>query len=180
MDKEQVKKFIAEKVSEGFSLAKILELLKAEKVSMTFMDLRLLASELESVDWSKTDKVQAKPVPKEVAKPAQAEAIEDEVDEALSPEDDLEEGALPEEESLEGEPKAPAGPRGATKVEVHKLVKPGFLACGTVQFGSGASAGWFVDQYGRLGLEKAIGKPDQKDVEEFQAELQKIFAQQGL
>jgi len=176
MDKDKVKKFIAEKVSAGISLSKIQDMLQAELgVKTTFMELRLLASELESVDWSKTDKPEPKAPPKAPA-PAKLPAQ----DEAGLPQEEALEDELPAQDEPATEQAAPTGPRGVTKVELNKLVKPGMLACGSVQFGSGASANWFVDQYGRLGLDKATGKPDQKDVEEFQAELQKIFAQQGL
>ena len=177
MEKEQIKQFVAAKVAEGLSLSKILDLLMEQKVRITFMDLRLLASELESVDWSKTDKPEAKEI---VAAPAAAPAESDH--EALPPEEAFDEEApLPAGEApTAGEKPEQAGPRGVTKVELHKIVKPGFLACGSVQFGSGASAEWFLDQYGRLGLEKAVGKPDKKDVEEFQTELQRLFEKQGM
>lgn len=181
MEKDQIKQFVAAKVAEGLSLSQILGLLMEQKVRMTFLELRLLASELENVDWSKTDKPEAKEsAPKELDKSAQGDAMDEELppeDEALMADDAAPEGEAP---AAAGEAPKQEGPRGVTKVEVHKLVKPGFLACGSVKFGSGASAEWFVDQYGRLGLDKATGKPDKQDVEEFQAELQKIFAQQGL
>ncbi len=175
MDKAEIKSFVAAKTAEGLSLSKIQDLLMEQKVKITFMELRLLATEMESVDWSKADKPEPKPkadAPKELAKDgAQAKAAEgeEEID-----------GEIPPEEGFEDEePAAPAGPRGATVVELSKLVKPGALACGSVKFGSGASAEWFLDQLGRLGLDKAKGKPDQQDIKEFQTELQKIFEKQG-
>ena len=65
--------------------------------------------------------------------------------------------------------------RGKTTVELSPLVRPGAIASGSVKFGSGASADWFLDQQGRLGLEKAKGQPDRQDIQEFQIELQKAL-----
>lgn len=177
MDKAQIKSFVAEKTAEGLSLSKILDLLIEQKVKITFMELRLLATELESVDWSKTDKQEKA---KDIAAPAAPQGQDDELPEELPGEEPFDEELPPEEAQAGAEPAKPAGPRGATVVELSKLLKPGALACGSVKFGSGASAEWFLDQYGRLGLDKANGKPDQQDVQEFQAELQKLFEKQGL
>jgi hypothetical protein len=45
-----------------------------------------------------------------------------------------------------------------------------------VSFGSGASGNWCLDQMGRLMFEKLEGKPDRQDLQEFQLELQRMFA----
>jgi len=180
MDKDQIKRYIAEKVSAGVPLSKIQDMLGEEKgVRMTFMELRLIASELETLDWSKTEK-ELKPEPKAAAaQPKDAELSEDEE----LPLDD--EPLTDEEASLDGEDAAgdalpdDGAPTG-TVVELSKIVKPGMLAGGTVKFASGVTAGWFLDQYGRLGLENASGKPDAKDVEGFQLELQKLLSNKGL
>jgi hypothetical protein len=71
---------------------------------------------------------------------------------------------------------APAAPRGKTTVELSKIARPGTAASGTVKFGSGVTAEWVIDQFGRLGLDKASGKPDEQDIREFQVELQKLFS----
>jgi len=65
--------------------------------------------------------------------------------------------------------------QGKTTVEVSKVVRPGAVASGSVKFGSGVTAEWVLDQLGRLGLEKASGKPTQQDVKDFQVELQKLL-----
>jgi hypothetical protein len=44
-----------------------------------------------------------------------------------------------------------------------------------VQFGSGASGTWIVDQMGRLGFDKLNGEPKEKDIQEFQVELRKVL-----
>ena len=53
MTQEEIKKFIAEKVDEDLSLSQIQDLLTEKGVKMTFMDLRLIASEIESGVWKK-------------------------------------------------------------------------------------------------------------------------------
>ena len=53
MTQEEIKKFIAEKVDEDLSLSQIQDLLTEKGVKMTFMDLRLIASEIESGVWTR-------------------------------------------------------------------------------------------------------------------------------
>ena len=169
MTNDEIKAFIAEKVSEGISLSKIQDALLSEKgVRMTYMELRMLASEIETADWQKLDKQKAAETPQPPSPPAPAEenALDDEAENEF----------IPDEEQPDGNPEEPAKMRGKTTVELSKLVKPGTVANGSVKFGSGATADWFLDQMGRLALANAVGKPDQTDIEEFQQELQKLFA----
>jgi len=62
MTVDQQKKLIAEKLNQGLSLAEVQKFLAAEHgVNITYLDLRMLAAELE-VDWQKHDPVKpAKP-----------------------------------------------------------------------------------------------------------------------
>ncbi len=55
MDQKQIKEFIAKKVPEGYSLSKIQDMLKEQNVNITFMELRLLASEIEESVWKKSE-----------------------------------------------------------------------------------------------------------------------------
>ena len=71
--------------------------------------------------------------------------------------------------------KKDAAGNGTTVVEVNQVVRAGALAEGTVQFGSGASGTWIVDQMGRLGFDKLNGEPTEKDIQEFQMELRKVL-----
>ncbi|MBQ9338551.1 MAG: hypothetical protein IJS14_14770 [Lentisphaeria bacterium] len=172
MDQKQIKDFIAQKVPEGFSLSKIQDLLKEQGVHITFMELRLLASEIEESVWKKTEKEEA-PAPAEPANtPADPQAAEAD-DFADGPAD-----AAPAEPASPApeDPAKPAAPRGKTTVELSKIARPGAAASGTVKFGSGVTAEWVIDQLGRLGLENASGQPDQQDIREFQIELQKLFS----
>ena len=170
MDQNKLKEFIAQKVPEGYSLSKIQDMLKEQGVHITFMELRLLASEIEEEVWKKTEKADEPPAP--APEPAPAE------EPLPAPEAE----AFPEEEAVpapapEPAPAADAGaPRGKTVVEISKIARPGAAASGTVKFGSGVTAEWVVDSYGRLGLENASGKPDRQDIQEFQIELQKLFS----
>ena len=61
MDEMVIKKFVAQKLHEGFKLSDIQNMLAEElDCKMTFLDLRLMAAELEDVDWSKFDPAEKK------------------------------------------------------------------------------------------------------------------------
>lgn len=151
----EIKRFIAEQLASGISLSEIQKLVNEKfQTKLTFLDIRILASELENVDWNAHDpKVQAK---RKEEKERQAAPVGAD---ALDPE-------------LEAEPGD-----GKTVVEVSKLVRPGTALSGTVKFASGSRADWYVDQTGRLGLENVRGEqPTRDDLIAFQDELQKLFA----
>ena len=77
MDQKQIKDFIAQKVPEGYSLSKIQDMLKEQGVHITFMELRLLASEIEEQVWKQTEKDDAPPPAEEpAASMAQEDAME--------------------------------------------------------------------------------------------------------
>jgi len=163
MDQKQIKEFIAKKVPEGFSLSKIQDMLKEQNVNITFMELRLLASEIEENIWKNSEPEETKP------EKASGEISPDANQEIVGEEDE-------EEVALPGEPKAGKGAiTGKTVVELSKIVRPGSVASGSVKFGSGVTAEWILDQSGRLGLDKPTGKPTEQDIREFQQELQKLF-----
>lgn len=134
----EIKRFMAQKLAEKESLSNIQKLVNEKfGAKLTYMEIRILASELDDVDWKAFD-----PVP--------AKKVEDE------------------------EPKEAALPSTGTVVEVSKLVRPGTALSGTVTFRSGSKAEWYVDSYGRLGIENLQGEnPSEEDVREFQKELQK-------
>lgn len=213
MTELEIKNFIAEKVPEGNSLSRIQDMLKSQGVNITFMELRLLASELESGLWKKDDAKKEE----ERAKADKAAALAgntassapgagvgeedpyagapgagmgamapgmgrgmgrlpEEEDEAL-PQESPEEGnagEMPENtpENMPEENKA----SGGTVVELSPIARPGAVASGTVKFGSGVTADWVLDRTGRVGLDNPTGSPTQQDIQEFQMELQKLFA----
>ena len=124
---------------------------------MTFLELRLLAAELEDVDWSQFD-----PKEKKVEEaPAQTAPAADET------------AAAPAADGTENTA-APAA-AGNTVVELSRLSRPGAMAHGTVTFASGVTAEWLIDEMGRLGLDKVSGQPTEQDIQDFQVELRKLF-----
>ena len=149
MDEMKIKMFVAQKLQAGVKLTDIQNMLADElNCKMTFLDLRLLAAELEDVDWSQFDPQEKKS------------------------EDDAE--AAPE---ADAEAAVPADGDGTTKVEISRLARPGAMMHGTVTFASGASAEWIIDNMGQLGLDKVQGQPTQDDLMAFQTELRKMLQQ---
>ena len=157
MTQEEIKQFIADKTAEGMSLTAIQDALSVQGVKIRFMELRLLAAEIESVLAKKeADKAAAEaPAPEEKK-----------TEEAPAP--------APAETAAPA-PDGAAKVRGATTVSVSPIQRPGFAMSGSVSFGSGVTADWYVDQTGRLGLDNASGQPDEQDIQEFQIELRKAL-----
>lgn len=174
MDNTETKKIVAKLLNDGMSLSDIQkELHEKHSITLTFLDLRLLAAELENVDWTKQEPVRPKEELKpdasggKDAKPVDAELVDD----GVAPE-----GGDDFDEELD---EAGGATSGKTVVELSRLARPGAMFSGKVTFASGASADWVFDQLGRLGLEKAVGKPTNNDLREFQVELQKLLSRQG-
>ena len=175
MTHDEIKQFIADRTREGNNLSRIQDMLAEQGVKMTFMELRLIASEIETSFWQKAEPA-PEPAPEEKAPAAPADAAQ--VDDGGFPDEDAA-GQVPPEAPAQEAPAGDAGeaaPRGRTSVTVDQLQRPGFLATGTVTFGSGASGNWCLDQMGRVMFEKLNGKPDRIDIQEFQMELQRVFA----
>ena len=166
MNNKQIKQFVAERVAQGISLSNIQDELTAQNVKITFMELRLIASEIDTEELAKLDKkAEVKKEEKAPEAPAQEEMPAEEVP-AAPAEVPAEAPAEPAEEA----------PRGPTVVEISKLAMPGYALNGSVKFGSGVTADWYLDQMGRLALDKVEGgKPNEKDIEEFQLELRKAL-----
>ena len=176
MTHDEIKRFIADSTREGHSLSKIQDMLAEQGVKMTFMELRLIASEIETSFWQQAEP-EAEPA-KDAKKSEQENAPAEEA-EKFSEEDAGDASLPPEEPAAEVPADGAAGepaPRGRTTVTLDQLQRPGFLATGGVKFGSGASGNWCLDQMGRLMFEKLEGKPDRQDLQEFQLELQRMFA----
>ena len=158
----EIKRFMAENLQQGLSLSEIQKLVNDKfKVKMTYMDIRILASELDTIDWKALD-------PR-----AQAEAAQKAKEEEKTGATDAVAGPAAAEE-LSDAAETPAG-QGSTVVELSKIARPGMMLSGTVKFASGSTADWYVDQMGRLGLENLKGeKPTPEDVEAFQIELENV------
>ncbi len=183
MNTDEIKNFIAEKVDEGLSLSQIQDLLNEKNVKLTFMELRLIASEIESGVFKKQESAHssaAKNAPSggETAPEAEniREKMADNTEDGFSQEDTSADLMDDDPSASDGSRGNEGGIRGKTSVTVSPIQRPGFAACGSVSFGSGVTAEWFLDQTGRLGLDNVKGgKPDQQDIVEFQKELQKAF-----
>ena len=176
MTHDEIKQFIADRTREGHNLSKIQDMLAEQGVKMTFMELRLIASEIETSFWQKSEPA-PEPAPEEKAPAAPAEAAP--ADDGGIPGEEDAAGQTPQQEPAQDAPAGDAGeaaPRGRTTVTIDQLQRPGFLATGSVTFGSGASGNWCLDQMGRVMFEKLNGKPDRIDIQEFQMELQRAFA----
>ncbi|MBO7146930.1 MAG: hypothetical protein J6W81_04205 [Lentisphaeria bacterium] len=161
MDQNQIKEFIAQKIPEGYSLSKIQDMLKEQNVNITFMELRLIAAEIEESVFTQVEKAEEKPEEKE----------DKNTPENASPADPAMDDPAMGDPAMDA-----AAPAGNTVVELSKIARPGAVASGSVKFGSGVTAEWILDQMGRLGLENSTGKPTEQDIQEFQVELQKLFS----
>lgn len=155
MTQEEIKQFIADKTAAGMSLTAIQDALSAQGVKIRFMELRLLAAEIESV----LEKKEAEKAAAAAPAPEEKKAEEAPASAPAEPASPAPDGA--------------AKVRGATTVSVSPIQRPGFVVSGSVSFGSGVTADWYVDQTGRLGLDNASGQPDEQDIQEFQIELRK-------
>ena len=175
MSHDEIKRFIADRTREGHNLSKIQDMLAEQGVKMTFMELRLIASEIETSFWQQSEPA-PEPAPEE--KQAAQDAASADADDFPADEPESDGAPLPPEGPAPGEAPADgeAAPRGRTSVTLDQLQRPGFLATGGVKFGSGASGNWCLDQMGRIMFEKLEGKPDRQDLQEFQLELQRMFA----
>ena len=149
---------MAEKIAAGVSLSEIQNLVNAEfKQNLTYMDIRIMASELE-IDWQQLN-------------PKKETAVEDVTAvEAPAPAE-----APAEEAPADSAAAAPGMPDlSDTRIEVSKIARPGMMFSGSVTFANGSTADWYLDNMGRLGLENLVGeKPTPEDIEKFQIELDK-------
>ena len=107
MTHDEIKAFIADRSREGNSLSKIQDMLAEQGVKMTFMELRLIASEIETTFWKQTEPA-PEPAPEE-KKQAAAPAGDAED----FPEDEMSDDSLPPEELPPG--------FGSTSFDLRKL-----------------------------------------------------------
>lgn len=76
---------------------------------------------------------------------------------------------------------APDATGGGVTVTVDELAIPGAMVSGKATFSDGKTAGWFIDQMGRLGMRAPEPgyKPPAEDVPVFQQELDRLLANLG-
>ncbi len=147
-------------IAEGCGLTEIQKRLNDEfKLSMTFLDLRFLVLDL-GLAVKEQEKSTNAGLDLSKAAPRQAE------EEAA----DLEPSDLNPESA------------GGVTVTLDRIVKPGAVISGTVQFSDGVSATWLLDQVGRLAIDagKPNYRPSQEDVQAFQVELRNLLQKRGI
>lgn len=169
------KKAVSEWAEAGATLNDIQSRLKSEfGLTMTYMEARLLAVDLEVHLKDKTVKPKPEPEPEPEQEPELAPVtLPDSVD---ASDDTFDEEVLP----MEGAPPA----EGAVPFEMaaDELIVPGALVSGSATFSDGTKTKWFLDQMGRLSLkaDQPGYQPPQVDVPKFQQGLEKILTKMGL
>ncbi|MGD0017332.1 MAG: hypothetical protein ABSC38_07455 [Verrucomicrobiia bacterium] len=163
MTTEERKEIVKKLLAEGRTLSEIQDHLRKEKGdSITYMELRLLLSEMPDVKLPE----------KEPLKPSSP---------ATQP------GTLDVGAGLASKNSRPAIPQktqemaGKLSISMDHIPQPGCVLSGFARFSSGAKAHWFLDETGRLGLEPELGseKPTQADMKEFSSELRRMLEQAG-
>jgi hypothetical protein len=157
---DEQKQQVAAWLAEGAKPADLQTRLDTEfGIRATYMEVRFLIDDLKLVP-----KDPAPPeAPKAAAEPGQDAPLED------SPAD---EAGLVEEAVLGG---------GVT-VKVDEIMRPGAMVSGSVVFSDGKKASWYLDQYGRLGLDAGEPgyRPPQEDIVQFQTALDKELRKMGM
>lgn len=165
---EDQKKTVAQWVADGASLNDVQDKLKREfDITLTYLDARLLVMELGlKLQEKKQPEVKA-PEPE----PAPADAALDDAP-LDGGEDPLADEVLPPETPLGG---------GSVTLSLDTLAVPGTMVSGKVTFSDGKTAGWYVDQFGRLGLRPPEPgyQPPPADIPAFQRDLDRLLQQQG-
>jgi hypothetical protein len=174
---DEQKQAVSQWAEEGATLNDIQSRLKKDfGLTMTYMEARLLAVDLEVHLKDKTVKPKAEPEAAAVPS-ASAEAMAESDEEAFA--DPGEEAFSDEGFSDEGVPAEGAVP---FVMAADELIVPGALVSGSATFSDGTKTKWFLDQIGRLRLkaDKPGYQPPQVDVPKFQKGLEQILAKMGL
>jgi hypothetical protein len=162
MTNDERKRVVQDLLTQGLTLSQIQDYLHKEKKDpITYMDLRLLLSEMPDA------KLPEKEMPKTVLPTADALPTTGTSATPSSTESPL------------GAKEPTAG--GRLSISVDQMPAPGSMLSGYARFSSGAKAHWFLDEMGRLGLEPELGtgKPTQADMQEFSTELRRMLQQAG-
>jgi hypothetical protein len=145
--------------ADGATLNDIQHKLKSEfGINITYLDARLLLLDLQV---KLKDKPREQPKAEELAPPPIAAT---------------------DAPMMGDDPAPPPAGNGAVTVTVDTLAIPGALVSGKVTFTDGQTAGWYLDQSGRLGLRAPDPgyRPPPADVPVFQAELDRVLVQAGF
>jgi hypothetical protein len=157
---EEQRQRVSAWILQGAKLSEIQNRLAEEfGLRLTYMEARFLVDDLKLVPKD--------PEPPKVPEPPAAKPLETK--------------PVPTEAAVEEEIPAPPAGGGNVSVTVDQITRPGSLISGQVTFSDGQTAGWYLDQTGRLGLmPKQPGyKPTADDVQQFQLALQREVAKLG-
>ena len=153
MTNEERKEIVRKLLAEKRTLSEIQDYLSKEKGdSITYMELRLLLSEMPEVKLPEKE-------PPKVHTPARESPL-----------------------ATSGTAAPAHPEKGAKlSIGVDQVPQPGAMLSGYARFSSGAKAHWMIDEMGRLGLEPELGssKPTPKDMQEFTVELKRMLEQSG-
>jgi len=171
---EEQKKTVAQWTAEGASLNEVQDRLKREfDITLTYLDARLLILELGLKIQEKKQPEEPKPEPPPAQAPQQAAGPGDE--------EYPEELTEAEAELLQDEALAADGGASTLTVSLDAITVPGTMVSGKVTFSDGKTGGWYVDQFGRLGLQPPEPgyQPPPTDIPAFQRELDRLLRQRG-
>lgn len=161
---EEQQKAVAQWAADGATLNDIQDRLKREhSITLTYMDTRLLIMEL---GLKLQDKPKEKP-PEEEKIPAPEDEMPDEAD------------GMDQAEMMPPDESTPGG--GNVTLSIDQIAIPGTMVSGKATFSDGKTAGWYLDQMGRLGLRAPDPgyQPPPGDIPVFQRELQRLLQTQG-
>jgi hypothetical protein len=157
---------VSQWAEEGANLNDVQRRLKEQfDLTITYMDARLLLIDVGVRLKDKPREAPPAPAPAQVPDPTPA------ADAAADLPADADDAASP----------APAGDGNVTLV-VDAVTVPGTMVSGKVTFSDGQTAGWYVDQTGRLGMRAPSPgyTPPPADIPIFQNELDRVLMQQGF
>lgn len=162
---EHHKQQVAKWLNEGLKLAEVQKRLAEEfKISLTYMEVKFLVSDLNMKPKDPEPEKPAEPAP---AASANAPGTPGDMG------DDL--GDYVDDE-------LPAGAPGSVQVTIDQITRPGAMVSGKATFANGKTCEWVLDQMGRLGLiPSADGyKPSPADLQEFQFALEGVLRKSGF
>ena len=167
---EEQKAQIQTWADEGAGLPGIQKRLDSEfKIKATYMDTRFLIDDL-GIAMPEDEK----PEEAEEAEEESEAAVPETPTDADSSEEPVPSGDLLDEPGSEGP--------GSVTVTISELQRPGMMVNGSVTFAGGEVAEWYLDQFGRLGLDPRNPefRPSEPEMMAFQKELQKVAQKKGL
>jgi hypothetical protein len=168
---EEKKQKVAAWIEQGLKLSDIQSKLSSELgLPMTYMEVRLLVNDLKLIPKDQPPPQARAQISGKATAPAAG---------PLPPGPGAAE-PFPEEFPTAQEP-APGGV-GQVSVSVDQLARAGTMVSGNVTFSDGQTAGWYLDQMGRLGIvpKQANYRPSESDVQRFQMELQNQLQKLGF